>query len=127
MLLFYINIILLLTHFFQVGMWVECCRNFPHANQETNNSIEAYHYFLKSKFLSDRSKKCGRRMDWLLYQLLKNVEPYYQFRDILQEGGYLNNYRKEKQFESSIERAKRIPDTDCWAHENISHAYWVRS
>ena len=65
-------------------------------------------------------------MDWLLYQLLKNVEPYYQFRDILQEGGYLNNYRKEKQFESSMERAKRIPNTDCWAHENISHAYWVR-
>ena len=108
-------------------MWVEGCRNFPHANQETNNSVEAYHYFLKSKFLSDRRKKCGHRMDWLLYQLLKNVEPYYRFRDILQEGGYLNNYRKEKQFESSIERAKRIPDTDCWAHENISHAYWVRS
>ena len=84
-------------------MWVEGCHSFPHANQETNNSVEAYHYFLKSKFFSGRRKKCGHRMDWLLYQLLKNVEPYYRFRDILQEGGYLNNYRKEKQFESSIE------------------------
>ena len=58
-------------------MWVEGCRNLPHANQETNNLVEAYHCFLKSNFLSDRRKKCGRGMDWLLYQLLKNVEPYY--------------------------------------------------
>ena len=127
LLLFSINILLALNEFFQSGMWVKGCRDFPHANQETNNSVESYHCFLKSKFLYDRRKKCARRMDWLLYQLLKNVEPYYRFRDILKEAGYLNNYKKEKVFESSMEKAKQIPDSDCWPHESISNGYWVRS
>ena len=103
------------------------CHDFPHANQETNNAVESYHCYLKTNFLSDRWKKCACGMDWLLYVLLTNVEPVYQFGEILKEEGYLKNYRKEKQLESSMERAKRIPDSDCCPHESISHAYWVRS
>ena len=102
-------------------------RDFQHANQETNNFVDSYHCYLKTKFLSDRRKKCARRMDWLLYVLLTNVEPVYRFKGILKGEGYLNNYRKEKQLESSMEREKRIPDSDCFPHESISHAYWVRS
>jgi hypothetical protein len=34
---------------------------------------------------------------------------------------------KEKQLESSMEKARRILDSDCCHHESISHAYWVRS
>jgi hypothetical protein len=108
-------------------MWVKGCRDFPHANQETNNVVESYHNYLKTKFLSDRRKKCAHRMDWLFYILLKNVEPCYRFKEILKEKGYLNNYKKEKQLESSIEKDRRIPDSDCSPHESISHAYWVRS
>ena len=126
-LLFSMNILLALTQFLFLGMWVKGCRDFPHANQEMNNFVEAYHCFLKSKFLSDRRKRCARRMDWLLYQLIKCIEPYYRFREILKGGGYLNNYKNEKQLESSMEREKQIPDCDCWPHENISHGYWVRS
>ena len=59
--------------------------------------------------------------------VLTNVEPVYHFKEILKEEGYLNNYRKEKQLESSMERAKIISDSDCCLHESISHAYWVRS
>jgi hypothetical protein len=66
-------------------------------------------------------------MDWLLYILLINVEPYYRFKEILKKEGYLNNYRKEKQYESSMEKARRIPDSDCCLHESISHSYWVMS
>jgi hypothetical protein len=108
-------------------MWVKGCRDFPHANQETNNVVESYHSYLKTNFLSDRRKKCARRMDWLFYILLTNVEPCYRFKEILKKEGYLNNYKKEKQLESSIEKARRIPDSDCKPHESISHAYWVRS
>jgi hypothetical protein len=79
-------------------MWVKGCRNFRHANQEMNNSVEAYHSLLKSKFLYDRRKKCARRMGWLLYMLLIHVELYYRFKDILKEEGYLNNHKKEKLF-----------------------------
>ena len=113
--------------FILAGMWVKGFRDFPHANQEANNAVESYHYYLKTKFLFDRRKKCSRRMDWLIYVLLINVEPFYRFKEILKREGYLNNYKKEKLLESSLERAKTIPDSDCFPHESISHAYWVRS
>ena len=85
-------------------MWVKECRDFPHANQETNNAIESYHCYLKTSFLCDRRKKCAHRMDQLLYMLLTSVEPCYRFKAILKKEGYLNNYKKEKQFESSVEK-----------------------
>ena len=102
-------------------------RDFPHANQETNNVVESYHCYLKGNFLSERRKKCTRRVDWLLYMLITNVEPCYRFKEILKEEGYLNNYKKEEQFESSMEKARRIPDSDCCPHESTPRAYWVRS
>ena len=111
----------------QLGMWVKGYRDFPHANQETNNVVESYHYYLKTNFLSDRRKKCSRRMDWLIYVLLTNVEPCYRFKEILKKEGFLNNYKKEKQLESSMEKEKRIPDSDCSRHSQMSHTFWVRS
>ena len=65
-------------------------------------------------------------MDWLLDMLLTSVEPCYRFKEILKKEGYLNNYKKEKQFESLVEKASRIPDGDCCPHESTTHAYWVR-
>ena len=112
--------------FILVGMWVKGSRYFPHANQETNNAVESYHCYLKTKFLFDRRKKCSLRMDWLIYVLLINVEPFYRFKEILKREGYLNNYKKEKLLESSSKRAKTIPNSDCCPHESIYHAYWVR-
>ena len=84
-------------------MWVKGCRDFPHASQETNNVVESYHSDLKTKFLFDRRNMCAHRMDWLIYVLLTNVEPYYQFKEILKIEGFLNSYMKEKQFESLME------------------------
>ena len=123
----FIDGIYVVTWFLLVWMWVKGCIDFPHTNQETNNAVESYHCYLKTKFLSDRRRKCSRRMDWLIYVLLINVEPSYRFKEILRKGGYLNNYRKDKQLETSIEREKRILDSDCCPHENLSCAYWVRS
>ena len=45
----------------------------------------------------------------------------------LKKEGYLNNYKKEKQFESLVEKESRIPYGDCCPHESTTHAYWVRS
>ena len=45
----------------------------------------------------------------------------------LKKEGYLNNYKKEKQFESSVEKTSRIPNGDCCPHESTTHAYWVRN
>jgi hypothetical protein len=85
-------------------MQVKGCRDFPHANQDTNNVVESYHSYLKTNFLSNRRKKCDRRMDWLFYIFLTNVEPCYQFKEILKKEWYLNNYKKEKHLESSIKK-----------------------
>jgi len=108
-------------------MWVKGCGYFLHANQDTNNDVESYDSYLKTNFLSDQIKKCARRVDWLFYILLTIVEPYYWFKEILKKEGYLNNYKKEKQLESSIEKARRILDSDFKPHEIISNVYWVRS
>ena len=96
----FIDGIYALTCFLLVGMWVKGCRYFSHANQETNNAVESYHCYLKTKFLSDRRRKCSCKMDWLIYALLINVDPSYRFKEILRKGGYLNNYRKDKQLET---------------------------
>lgn len=37
----------------------------------------------------------------------------------------MNNYREGKQFESSMKKAKRIPDSDCNPHDKMSHSFWV--
>lgn len=93
-----------LTWFYlQLGMWAKGCQEFPHANQETNNVVESYHCYLKTTFLSNRRKKCDRRTDWLLHKLLTTVEPCYRFKKILKEEGFLNNYKREKKLESSVE------------------------
>lgn len=116
----------LLIGFLHLGVWVKGCRDFPHANQETNNVVESYHCYLKITFLSDQRNKCSRRMDWLFYTLLTNVKPCCRLKEILKKKGYLNNHKKDKQLESSLEKSRRIPDSDCSPHESISHAYWVR-
>ena len=66
-------------------------------------------------------------MDWLLYMLLTSVKPCYWFKEILKNVGYLNNYKKEKQFESLVEIDRRIPNDDCFPHESTPQSYWVRS
>lgn len=102
------DIVRLTSFYFQLGMWVKGCQEFPHANQEINNVVESYHCYLKTTFLSDRRKKCAWRMDWLLHMLLTIVEPCYRFKEILKEEGFLNNYKREKQLESSVERARKL-------------------
>jgi len=108
-------------------MWAKGYRNFRHANQETNSAIEAYHCFLKTKFLCDRRRKGLRRMDWLIYTLLKRVELYYWNMSRLKKYGFINNYRLEHIIETSIEKAKHIPDDHCVPHDEIQNYYWVQS
>jgi len=64
-------------------MWAKFYRDFPHFNQETNATIKSYHYFLKIRYLCDKARKCGRRMDWLIGKFLCELEPYYKNRDTL--------------------------------------------
>lgn len=59
-----------------VVMWVKIFQYFDRANQETNNSIEAYHYQLKLKFLKDMIKKGSIRLDNIIYKLQNKVNSF---------------------------------------------------
>lgn len=108
-------------------MWEKKNRSFRHANQETNAAIESYHFHIKSHYLSDLSKKCTRRMDWLIHTLLHRVEPYYRNKRYLQFSGFLTNFKKERYYLTTLERSKAIADTDCYPHDLLPNTYKVRS
>ena len=110
-----------------LAMWAKNFRSFPHANQETNASIESYHSHIKSQHLSDRSRKCTRRMDWLIYTLLHRVEPFYKNKRYLQQSGFLTNFKKERYYITALERSKLIPDIDCYQDDQLPNTYKVRS
>lgn len=108
-------------------VWAKCYINFCHANQETNCSIESYHCFLKRKYLCDRRRKSLQRMDWLTFTLLKRVELCYWNMASLKNSSFVNNYRLEYMYETSVDKAKRIPEDHCVQHEHFENAYWVQS
>jgi hypothetical protein len=59
-------------------------------------------------------------MDWFIYELLTNAEPYYQFKEIIKEG-YITNYKKDKKFETWMERPRKILESLLVASEYLSH------
>ncbi|GLJ47194.1 hypothetical protein SUGI_0996270 [Cryptomeria japonica] len=111
----------------RIAMWAKNFRSFPHANQETNASIESYHFHIKSHHLSDRAKKCTRRMDWLIYVLLHRVEPFYKNKRYLQLSGFLTNFKKERYYITALERLKKIPNADCHPYDLLHNTYKMRS
>ena len=99
---------------------------FPHANQESNASIEAYHFPIKSHYLSVHAKKCKRRMDWLIHTLLHRIEPFYKNKRYLQLSGFVTNFKKERYYRTALERSKTIPDSDCYPYD-LLNTYKIRS
>ncbi len=58
--------------------WALAYRNFPHADIDTNNFVEAWHRQLKYRFSGHRKQN---RMDSLIYLLVKVVLPEYEIQD----------------------------------------------
>ncbi len=58
--------------------WALAYRNFPHADIDTNNFVEAWHRQLKYRFAGHRKQN---RMDSLIYLLVKVVLPEYEVQD----------------------------------------------
>ncbi len=59
-------------------MWAKAMRNVPHAGQDTNNAIEAYHGSLKLRLSLQKRTLKGRRVDWFVYVLTIDAAAYYQ-------------------------------------------------
>ena len=61
----------------KIEMWVKGFKNMPHANEDTNAAVESYHANLKAILRTSRAKFDGRRMDWLVYHLIRDVLIHY--------------------------------------------------
>ncbi|XP_057845861.1 uncharacterized protein LOC131055410 [Cryptomeria japonica] len=109
-----------------IAKWTKDFRNFSNASQEINASIESYHFYIKSCYLSDYARKCTRRMDWLICTLLHRVEPFYKNKRYLQLSEFKTNFKKERYHITSLERSKTILDTDCYSYD-LPNTYKVRS
>ena len=108
-------------------MWAKAYRNFPHSNQDTNNAIESYHGHLKQTYLCEKNNAYHRRVDWLIYVLMKNVELYYNHMQRLKEVGFIRPRKYEEQLNASKCKANQIPNEDCVADQESNNEYWVRS
>ena len=93
-----------------VDSWVHASHNLPHANQDTNGSIEAYHSLIKRRYLGAFKRLSGHRIDWLVHTLKGLVANYYWFMQMMKNAGFIKNCTIEELIESSYEKALQIPD-----------------
>ena len=64
-------------------------------------------------------------MDWLIFSLLKRVEPFFVHQNYLKDSGFLTNWKKERYLESSLEKYRRISDNNVSPHDIVEGAYTV--
>ncbi|KAG0573812.1 hypothetical protein KC19_VG211300 [Ceratodon purpureus] len=91
----------------------------PHANQDTNAAVESYHTNLKAILRTSRQKFGGRRVDWLIYHLLKDVLTHYWYAMQCKLYGFIKNGKAEGIVASAVIRDEEIPDE----HVKISEEY----
>ena len=54
-------------------MWKVGYRELLYVGQDTNAAIERYHATLKATLKSGKCQMLGRRVDWLVYELIGEV------------------------------------------------------
>ena len=107
----------------KIEMWVKGYRNIPHANQDTNAAVESYHANLKAILRTSRQKFDGRRVDWLIYHLVKDVLTHYWYAVQCKLYGFIKNGKAEGIVASAVMRAAEIPDEHVRICEEEDVAY----
>ncbi|MCO5589377.1 hypothetical protein L7F22_043344 [Adiantum nelumboides] len=108
-------------------MWIRATQNIPHASQDKNGAIEAYHGHLKYKFLGSSKRLMARRLDWLLHKLTTTCLSFYWFTQQLKDSGFKHNNAIEKVVENSYQRTLCIPDGDVIFEDNDKRVALVGS
>ncbi|MCO5559333.1 hypothetical protein L7F22_050746 [Adiantum nelumboides] len=112
----------------KVEMWARGVQVLPHANQDTNGTIQSYHVTLKLRFLCGKKYIWGRRIDWLLHKIMTSCLPYFWYVDEAKKGGFVRNKAVQRLIEHSIERAHSIQDGDVsFSHKSSSVMVRVKS
>ena len=86
---------------------------FSHSNQDTNNTIESYHGYIKKRYIYEESNAHNRQINWIIYVLLTKVELYYIHTQRLKEVEVIRPKKFEKQLILSRYRVTQIPNEDC--------------
>jgi hypothetical protein len=101
----------------KIEMWVRGYRNMPH------DVVESYHATLKAILRSSRQKFDGRRVDWLIYHLLKDVLIHYWYAVQCKIYGFIKNGKAEGIVANAVIRTLEIPDEHVSILEEVNVAY----
>ena len=75
-------------------IWCVGTQHILHVGQNTNATIESYHFNLKNILNSSKERFVERRMDWLVYHLMGDVVTHYQYGVQCKAFGFIRNTQK---------------------------------
>jgi hypothetical protein len=82
---------------------------------DTSGAIEAYHAVIKERFLGEKKRKAGRRIDWLLNKLLEHAVLNYEHKYQARLLGLEQNKKNINRTVLAITHARSIPDENVTA------------
>ncbi|KAL3699403.1 hypothetical protein R1sor_017425 [Riccia sorocarpa] len=105
----------------KIGMWIKAAQNLAHTNQDINCAMETYHWNFKSRLRQEVKVLEGRRIDWFIHKLVKDVDSHFWYMDFCRRWDLSNS--EDMVSESTVLQAASIPDssvTFSLEHENIT-------
>jgi hypothetical protein len=100
----------------KIVMWCIATRNLPHAGQNTNVGIEAYHANLKIIMFLEKHRLVGRILDWCIDSFITKVHSHYWYHCVLKGNGFIRNINQEVIVASAIQEAFGIPDDHVYLY-----------
>lgn len=94
----------------KVVRWVKSFRKYRHANQQTNGGVERWHATLKLHLRMEKPFKRGRKIVWLVTQLVSELEHFYWCMSCMKWQGRVRNKNIENYVWAAILKARNIPD-----------------
>jgi hypothetical protein len=83
-------------------------RQVPHANQNTQTNIEAYHGAIKWWLKHDTRGTKARKVNWLVWRLTNLVSTHYLHVQRAKKEGFIQNHNAKKIVEDGILWARTI-------------------
>jgi hypothetical protein len=83
-------------------------RQLPHANQDTQANIEAYHGIVKWWLKHDTTGTKVRKVDWMVWRLTNPMSTHYFHVQEAKREGIIQNHNAKKIMEDGILWARTI-------------------
>ncbi|BBN19715.1 hypothetical protein MPTK1_8g13000 [Marchantia polymorpha subsp. ruderalis] len=105
----------------KIGVWIKAAQNLAHTNQDINCAIETYHWNFKARLRQEVKTLEGRRIDWFIHKLVKDVDSHFWFMDFSKRWGL--STAEDITSESTVLQAASIPDSNVSVpleHEKVA-------